>query len=105
MPIRLNALQIETKLRQAGFELVSQKGSHRKWKNNKSQKQVIVPFYKGKLLQVGTMMNIIKIADWTKIFSVYNPTIVLRLSSKTTSRHLLSILPSFSRTPTRRAIN
>ncbi len=30
MPKRLTAKQIETKLKKAGFQLISQKGSHRK---------------------------------------------------------------------------
>ena len=41
------------------FELISQKGSHKKLKNIISGKQVIVPFHKGKVLPIGTLFSII----------------------------------------------
>lgn len=31
---RMNALEVESILQRYGFELVSQKGSHRKWRNS-----------------------------------------------------------------------
>lgn len=54
----MNADQVERILSRYGFELVSQKGSHRKWRNWESQLQVIVPYHKGRDLPVGTLRNI-----------------------------------------------
>ncbi|MCP5515230.1 MAG: type II toxin-antitoxin system HicA family toxin [Spirochaetales bacterium] len=42
------------------FELISQKGSHQKWKNFNSGCQVIIPFHKGKQLPIGTLKSIIE---------------------------------------------
>ncbi|MDF5738700.1 MAG: type II toxin-antitoxin system HicA family toxin [Nostoc sp.] len=41
---RMNADEVESILQRYGFELVSQKGSHRKWRNIERQLQVIVPY-------------------------------------------------------------
>lgn len=60
MPKRLSAKGIEKYLIKAGFLLVSQKGSHRKWRNEQTGKQVIVPLHQGKDLPIGTLMNIVK---------------------------------------------
>lgn len=43
-----------------GFEKVSQKGSHQKWKNFNTGYQVIVPFHKGKELPIGTLKSIME---------------------------------------------
>jgi predicted RNA binding protein YcfA (HicA-like mRNA interferase family) len=43
---RMDAKQIEKILKQYGFELISQKGSHRKWRNFERNLQVIVPYHK-----------------------------------------------------------
>ncbi len=59
MPIRLTASQVEKILKSNNFIFISQKGSHKKWKNLKTGKQVIVPFHKGKLLPIGTLHSII----------------------------------------------
>ncbi|WP_184747509.1 type II toxin-antitoxin system HicA family toxin [Spirochaeta isovalerica] len=40
-----------------GFEEVSQKGSHQKWKNFKTGYQIIVPFHKGKELPISTLKS------------------------------------------------
>ena len=45
---KLNATEIEKKLNEAGFQMLSQRGSHKKWRHPVSGKQVIVPFHKGK---------------------------------------------------------
>ncbi|MDJ1176045.1 type II toxin-antitoxin system HicA family toxin [Roseofilum capinflatum] len=37
---------------------MSQKGSHRKWRNTEDQLQAIVPYHKGKDLPIGTLRNI-----------------------------------------------
>jgi predicted RNA binding protein YcfA (HicA-like mRNA interferase family) len=54
----LSAEQVEKILNRYGFELVSQKGSHRKWRNVDRRLQVIVPVHKGKDLPTGTLRNI-----------------------------------------------
>ena len=43
---RMNADEAEKILQQYGFELASQKGSHRKWRNVERQLMVIVPYHK-----------------------------------------------------------
>jgi predicted RNA binding protein YcfA (HicA-like mRNA interferase family) len=47
-------------------ELISQKGSHRKWRNSELGLQVIVPEHKGKDLPTGTLKNILKGAQIPK---------------------------------------
>lgn len=54
-------------------ELISQKGSHRKWKNTELGLQVIVPEHKDKDLPIRTLRNILKGAqipksEWKKLF-------------------------------------
>ena len=56
---RLTAKEVERTLSRFGFELVSQKGSHRKWRNQISGRQVIVPLHAGKTLPLGTLRNIL----------------------------------------------
>ena len=56
---RMNAKQVEKILEQYGFQLVSQKGSHRKWRNFERKLQVIVPDHKGRDLPLGTLRNIL----------------------------------------------
>lgn len=60
---RMNADEVERILERYGFELVSQKGSHRKWRNLDRQLQVIVPYHKGRDLPIGTLRNIMIGAD------------------------------------------
>lgn len=60
---RMDAKQIETILKRYGFRLVSQKGSHRKWRNDERNLQVIVPYHKGRDLPLGTLRNILVNAD------------------------------------------
>lgn len=60
---RMNADEVESILQRYGFELVSQKGSHRKWRNLERQLQVIVPDHKGRNLPLGTLRNIMLGAD------------------------------------------
>jgi predicted RNA binding protein YcfA (HicA-like mRNA interferase family) len=68
MPKRLNAKELEDFLKQAGFILISQKGSHRKWRNHDTGRQVIVPYHQGKGLPIGTIMSIIKGSGMGKEF-------------------------------------
>lgn len=60
---RMNADEVERILERYGFELVSQKGSHRKWRNLDLQIQTIVPYHKGRDLPMGTLGNIMISAD------------------------------------------
>lgn len=56
---RLTAKEVERLLSNYGFVLVSQKGSHRKWRNQISGRQVIVPYHSGQNLPLGTLRNIL----------------------------------------------
>ena len=56
---RLKAEEVIRVLQRHGFELISQRGSHQKWRNVSSGKQVIVPFHKGNQLPLGTIRSII----------------------------------------------
>lgn len=57
--LRLTAKEVEKILQRYNFQLISQKGSHRKWRNNELGLQVIVPEHRGKILPVGTLRNIL----------------------------------------------
>ena len=66
---RFTAKEVEKLLQKYNFQLVSQKGSHRKWRNEEEGLQVIVPERRGKTLPIGTSKNILKTAkipesDW-----------------------------------------
>lgn len=54
--LRMRAREVENVLRKYGFSLVSQRGSHRKWR--KEHLQVIVPEHQGRDLPIGTLRNI-----------------------------------------------
>ncbi len=56
---RLKSDEAINVLNRHGFELVSQRGSHQKWHNSETGKQVIVPYHKGKQLPLGTLSTII----------------------------------------------
>ncbi len=56
---RLTANEVMKILSKYGFEKISQKGSHQKWKNPKTKKIVIIPYHKGKSLPIGTLKAII----------------------------------------------
>jgi predicted RNA binding protein YcfA (HicA-like mRNA interferase family) len=47
-------------LRRHGFTRVAVSGSHQKWLNTASGKQVIVPYHRGHILPLGTMRSIIE---------------------------------------------
>ena len=53
------ARELERILSKHGFTLVSQKGSHRKWRNFSTGQQVIVPYHSGRTLPLGTLRNIL----------------------------------------------
>jgi predicted RNA binding protein YcfA (HicA-like mRNA interferase family) len=56
---RMTSREVEAILRRYGFELVSQQGSHRKWRHPESGLQVIVPEHRGRQLPLGTLRNIL----------------------------------------------
>jgi predicted RNA binding protein YcfA (HicA-like mRNA interferase family) len=60
---QMSAAEVERILQRYGFALISQKGSHRKWRNEIQGLQVIVPMHKGKNLKIGTLRNILTTAD------------------------------------------
>jgi predicted RNA binding protein YcfA (HicA-like mRNA interferase family) len=60
---QMNATEVERILRRYDFELVSQKGSHRKWRNETENLQVIVPMHKSRNLPIGTLRNILITAE------------------------------------------
>jgi predicted RNA binding protein YcfA (HicA-like mRNA interferase family) len=57
---RLRASEVIRILQQYGFVLISQRGSHQKWRKQDTGKQVIVPYHKGKQLPLGTIRSIIE---------------------------------------------
>ncbi len=57
---RLKAKEITAILQRHGFTLISQRGSHQKWRHGESGKQVIVPYHKGKQLPLGTLRSIVE---------------------------------------------
>ena len=56
---RLTDREVIKILQKNGFELLSQKGSHQKWKNPVTGKKVIVPYHGGNQLPIGTLKSII----------------------------------------------
>lgn len=60
--LRLMAKEVEKILQRYNFQLISQKGSHRKWRNNELGLQVTVPEHRGKILPIGTLRNILIMA-------------------------------------------
>ncbi len=59
---RLKASEIISILQLNGFILISQRGSHQKWRDNDTGNQVIVPYHKGKQLPLGTISSIIEVS-------------------------------------------
>lgn len=64
---RMNADEIERILQKYEFKLISQRGSHRKWRNFEAEIQVIVPYHKGRDLPIGTLRNILITANIPEI--------------------------------------
>lgn len=56
---RMNARQLESLLRRHGFVLISQKGSHQKWRQPEKHLQVVVPAHGGRDLPLGTLRSIL----------------------------------------------
>ncbi len=57
---RLTADQVISVLWRHGFGLSASAGSHQKWRNVSTGKQVIVPYHRGRILPLGTMRAIIE---------------------------------------------
>ena len=57
---RLTADQVIVILRRHGFFRVGSSGSHQKWRNPATGKQVIVAYHSGRVLPLGTMRAIIE---------------------------------------------
>ncbi|MCG3129572.1 MAG: hypothetical protein FLDDKLPJ_00306 [Phycisphaerae bacterium] len=60
---RMSAREVESLLRRHNFVLVSQKGSHRKWRDAAKGLQVVVPMHRGRDLPIGTLRNILITAE------------------------------------------
>ncbi|MCH7554125.1 MAG: type II toxin-antitoxin system HicA family toxin [Chloroflexi bacterium] len=56
---RLTVGEVTGILRRHGFNLVSQRGSHQKWRHPETGRQVIVPYHRGRQLPLGTINGII----------------------------------------------
>jgi predicted RNA binding protein YcfA (HicA-like mRNA interferase family) len=57
------AREVESILRRYDFQLISQKGSHRKWRHPLLGLQMIVPEHRGRTLPIGTLHSIFISAD------------------------------------------
>ena len=60
---QMDTIAVERLLKDYQFHLISQKGSHRKWRNDDRNLQVIVPMHRGKNLPIGTLRTILVQAD------------------------------------------
>lgn len=56
---QFTARELERLLARFGFILISQKGSHKKWRNLSNGSQVIVPSHSGRNIPIGTLRNIL----------------------------------------------
>lgn len=66
MPIRLTAKQIISVLKDNGFELTGQKGSHQKWHNSNTDATTIVPCHGNNQIAIGTIYSIIRASKLDK---------------------------------------
>ena len=62
---RMTAREVESLLllRRYGFQLLSQKGSHRKWRHPEKNLQAIVPEHGNRTLPLGTLRSILTAAE------------------------------------------
>jgi predicted RNA binding protein YcfA (HicA-like mRNA interferase family) len=68
---RLTSNQVIDILRHHGFLRVGQSGSHQKWRNPATAKQVIVAHHRGRIFPLGTIRAIIEgsgiaLTEWLK---------------------------------------
>lgn len=66
MPVRLTYTQVVKVLLDNGFTMVSQKGSHQKWRNQETGKLTIVPCHGNKQIPIGTLNSIIRATGLSK---------------------------------------
>lgn len=66
MPVRLTARQIVSVLKDNGFSLAGQKGSHQKWHNSETGATTIVPCHGNEKIPVGTIYSIIRASKLDK---------------------------------------
>ena len=66
MPHRVKFSDITKVLSSNGFVLVSQSGSHQKWRNPSTGATTIVPVHNGRQIPIGTTMSIIKASKLDK---------------------------------------
>ncbi len=59
----MTSREVEAILRRHDFRLVSQKGSHRKWRHPARHLQVTVPEHAGRVLPAGTLHAILSNAE------------------------------------------
>ena len=62
---RLTAKEIESILARYGFDLIDQRGSHRKWRNLETRAVVTVPDHGSKEVPLGTVRQIMLSAGIT----------------------------------------
>ena len=60
---RMTSREVEALLRRYGFQLVSEKGSHRKWRNATLGLHVVIPEHRGRQLPLGTLRSILIAAE------------------------------------------
>jgi predicted RNA binding protein YcfA (HicA-like mRNA interferase family) len=60
---RMGSRELESILHRYGYQLVSQQGSHRKWRHPERRLQVIVPEHAGRDLPAGTLRTILVNAE------------------------------------------
>lgn len=60
---RMTAREVEQILQRHGFVLLSQKGSHRKWRHPEKGLRVTVPVHAGQTLPIGTLRSIMLAAE------------------------------------------
>lgn len=60
---RMTAREVETILQRYGFQLVSQRGSHRKWRGARLAVRGIVPEHQARQLPLGAPRNILTTAE------------------------------------------
>lgn len=66
MPVRPTYSQVVKILIENGFCMVSQKGSHQKWRNYETGKITIVPCHGNKPIPIGTLNSIIRATGLSK---------------------------------------
>lgn len=66
MPNRLTSGEIISVLKDNGFKLLSQKGSHQKWRNAETGAVTIVPCHGNNQIPIGTIYAIIRASKLDK---------------------------------------